>query len=106
MGEGHKCTAPDVTTTDGAPIVDPTCAAGSNGSSTTGQNTLYYTSKSTTAANLSDMTTDLHNAFYGKAASNPNFTGVAPVGDAFQRAVDGGFAKGSGFYQVDGTYDE
>jgi hypothetical protein len=106
MVEAHKCTTPDVTTTDGAPIVDPTCAAGSNGSATTGENTLYYTSESTTAANLADMTTDLHNSFFGKAASNSNFAGVAPVGDAFQRAVNEGFAKGSGFYKADGTYNE
>ena len=38
MVEAHKCTTPDMTTTDGAPIVDSTCAAGSNGSATTGQN--------------------------------------------------------------------
>jgi len=106
MVEAHKCTTPDVTTTDGAPIVDSTCAAGSNGDPMTGQNTLYYTSEPTTAANLADMTTDLHNAFYGKVASNPRFAGVAPVGDAFQRAVNQGFAKGSGFYNADGTYDE
>ncbi len=106
MVEAHECTTPDVTTTDGAPIVDPTCAAGSNGSATTGQNDLYYTSEPTTAANLADMTTDLHNAFYGKVASNPNFAGVAAVGDAFQRAVNQGFAKDSGFYKSDGTYDE
>ena len=62
--------------------------------------------KSTTAANLANMSTDLHNAFYGKVASNPGFAGVAPVGDAFQRAVNDGFAKGSGFYKADGTYDE
>jgi len=106
MVEAHTCTTPDLTTTDGAPIVDLTCAAGSNGSATTGQNTLYYTSQPTTAANLADMTTDLHNAFYGKVASNLNFSGVVPVGDAFQRAVNQGFAKGNGFYKTDGTYDE
>jgi hypothetical protein len=106
MVEAHKCTTPDVTTTDGAPIVDPTCAAGSNGNPVTGQNTLYYTTKPTTPANLADMTTDLHNAFYGKATSNSNFAGVAPVGDAFQRAVNESLAKGSGFYKADGTYDE
>ena len=106
MVEAHKCTTPDLATADGAPIVDPTCSAGTNGSAVTGYNTLYYTSKPTTAANLADMTTDLHNSFYGKAASNSNFTGVAAVGDAFQRAVNEGLAKGSGFYKADGTYDE
>ena len=106
MVEAHKCTTPDLTTTDGAPIVDPTCSAGANGNPATGQNDLWYTSKPTTQANLADMTTDLHNAFYNKVATNPNFAGVAPVGDAFQRAVNQGFAKGSGFYKADGTYDE
>jgi hypothetical protein len=106
MVEAHKCTAADVTTTDGAPIVDPTCAAGANGSATTGQNDLYYTSEPTTVANLADMTTDLHNSFYGKVASNPGLAGVAPVGDAFQRAVNQGLAKGGGFYKTDGTFNE
>ena len=106
MVEPHLCTAPDETTTDGAPVVDATCSNGSNGSVVTGQNTLYYTAKPTTGANLADMTTDLHNAFFGKAASNAGFAGVAAVGDAFQRAVNEGVAKGSGFYKADGTYDE
>lgn len=106
MVEAHKCTTPDATTTDGAPIVDPTCSAGTNGSATTGQNDLWYTSQPTTAANLADMTADLHKSFYDKVASNPAFAGVAPVGDAFQRAVNQGFAKSSGFYKADGTYDE
>jgi hypothetical protein len=106
MVEAHKCTTPDVTTVDGAPIIDPTCAADTNGNSSTGQSTVFYTNETTTAVNLADMTTDLHNAFYGKAASNPNFAGVAPVGDAFQRAVNEGFAKNSGFYKADGSYDE
>jgi len=106
MVEAHKCTTPDLTTTDGAPIVDATCSAGANGSTITGQNDLWYTSEPTTAANLADMTADLHNAFYNKVASNPKFAGVAPVGDAFQRAVNEGLVKGSGFYKSDGTYDE
>ena len=42
------------------------------------------------------MTTGLHNSFYGKAASNPGLAGVVPVGDAFQRAVDSGVARGTG----------
>ena len=108
MVEAHKCTKADVTTMNGAPIVDPTCAAPANpnGDPLTGQNFLYYTSKPTTVANLADMTTDLHNSFYGKATTNPNFAGVAPVGDAFQRAVNEGVAKGSDFYNAAGTYDE
>src|SRR5262249_10411786 len=67
MVEAHKCTMPDVTTTNGAPIIDPGCSSGTNGSATTGQNTIYYTSKASTAANLRDMTTDLHDIFYGRA---------------------------------------
>lgn len=89
MVEAHKITKPDTSTPDGRPIVD-TSAAG-------GDATLYY-------ANLAGMTTDLHEAFYAKAASNPGFAGVVPVGDAFQRAVDQGLAQGSGFYGADGTF--
>jgi hypothetical protein len=85
MVEAHKCTAADITTMDDAPIVDPTCAAGTNGSATTRQNTLYYTSQPTTAANLADMTADLHNAFYGKVASNPS-SPVSCRSETFQRA--------------------
>jgi hypothetical protein len=107
MVEAHKCTKADVTTMDGAPIVDSTCGGTNpNGNPATGQNFLYYTSQPTTPANLADMTADLHSSFYGKATTNPNFAGVAPVGDAFQRAVNEGFAKGSGFYNAGGTYDE
>jgi hypothetical protein len=105
MVEAHKCTKADVTTMDGAPIVDSTCGGTNpNGNPATGQNFLYYTSQPTTVANLADMTTDLRNSFYGKVATNTNFAGVAPVGDAFQRAVNEGFAKGSGFYNAGGTY--
>ncbi len=91
MVEAHKITTPDLTSADGRPIVD-TGSAGGNA-------TLYY-------ANLAGMTADLHNSFYGKAASNPGFAGVVPVGDAFQRAVDQGLAQGSGFYSAGGTFAE
>jgi hypothetical protein len=87
----HLITTPDITTADGRPIVDASVAGGPA--------TLYY-------ANLAGMTADLHAAFFNKALTNPNFAGVAAVGDAFQRAVNEGFAKGSGFYKSDGTYDE
>jgi hypothetical protein len=106
MVEAHKCTTPDLTTTNGAPIVDPACASGSNGSASTGQNTIYYTSKPTSAANLKDMTTDMHSVFYGLAAGNKGITDVVAVGDAFQRAVDNGTVKADNFYKADGTYDE
>ena len=33
---------------------------------------------------------DLRAAFAAKLQSNPNFAGILPVGDAFQRAVDTG----------------
>ncbi len=91
MVEAHRITTPDLTTADGRPIVDTSSAGGAA--------TLYYT-------NLAGMTTDLHNSFYGKAASNPNFAGVVPVGDAFQRAVNQGLVLGSGFYGSDGTFLE
>jgi hypothetical protein len=87
----HLITTPDLATADGRPIVD-TSAAG-------GPATLYY-------SNLAGMTADLHAAFFNKALTNPNFAGVAAVGDAFQRAVNERVAKGSGFYKSDGTYDE
>jgi hypothetical protein len=41
---------------------------------------------------LESMTGDLHNAYFGLAASNPDFKAVAPVGDAFLRAVQSGIA--------------
>ncbi|MBW8846579.1 MAG: PEP-CTERM sorting domain-containing protein [Burkholderiales bacterium] len=91
MVEAHLITKPDITSADGRPIVD-TSSAGGNA-------TLYYDT-------LAGMTADLHDSFYGKAASNPNFAGVVPVGDAFQRAVDSGLAQGSGFYGADGTFAE
>jgi len=88
MVEAHKITTPDITSTNGAPVVD-TSSAGGNA-------TLYY-------SNLAGMTTDLHNSFYAKAASNAGFTGVIPVGDAFQRAVDAGLVLGGGFYDANGV---
>jgi len=51
----------------------------------TGAATLYEPS-------LAAMTTDLHNAYFGLAASDPAFAGVAPVGDAFLSAVQDGLA--------------
>ena len=44
---------------------------------------------------LQAMTTDLHNAYFGLAASNSDFKGVAPVGDAFLLAVQSGRATGN-----------
>jgi hypothetical protein len=106
MVGAHKCTMPDITTTNGAPIVDPGCSNGTNGSATTGQNTIYYTSNASAAANLRDMTTDLHNIFYDRASSNRKVTGVVPIGDSFQRAVDTNVVKADNFYKADGTYDD
>ena len=91
MVEAHKITTPDKTSSNGAPIVDTSSAGGAA--------TLYY-------GDLGLMTTDLHDAFYGKAASNSGFAGVVPVGDAFQLAVNQGLVKGSDFYTADGLYDE
>lgn len=91
MVEAHKITTPDITSSDGRPIVD-TSSAGGNA-------TLYYDS-------LAAMTADLHTDFYAKAASNPGFAGVVPVGDAFQLAVDQGLAQGSGFYNAGGSFAE
>ena len=100
MVEAHLVTRADITTTSGAPIIDT--AGGAAGTAAT----LYYTSAASTAANLAAMTADMHAAFYGLAAANSGVTGVIPVGDAFQRAVDQGLVLGSGFYKADGTYVE
>ena len=80
---------------DGRPIVDTTNPSFPNGY----LDTLYYQ-----AEGLVAMTADLHTAFYSKAASNPGLAGVVPVGDAFQRALDLGVAKSSGFYDATGIY--
>jgi len=85
----HKITTPDTTTSDGRPIVDTSSAGGDA--------TLYY-------VNLAGMTADLHASFAAKAATNPGFAGVIPVGDAFQLAVDQGLVKTSGFYDANGVY--
>ncbi len=102
----HKCTTPDLTTTDGAPMVDPTCSNGSNGSATTGMNTIYYTSLGNDAANLGAMNTDLKKSFQSLVTKNPGFTDLVPIGDAFQRAVDNNWVKNNNFYKADGTFDD
>jgi len=94
----HLSTVPDAnypTVPDGRPIVDTSNPAFPNGF----PDTLYYE-----AEGLAGMTADLRTAFADKLKSNPNFAGVIPVGDAFQRAVDTGIAKGDGFYTADGVY--
>ena len=94
----HLSTVPDAnypTVPDGRPIVDTSNPAFPNGF----PDTLYYE-----AEGLAGMTADLGTAFADKLKSNPNFAGVIPVGDAFQRAVDTGIAKGDGFYTADGVY--
>lgn len=111
MVEAHKCTQADQSTLDGSPKVDATCDAGANGSTLTGMNTLYYTSKTTTSANLADMTTDMFNTFTSLAATTRTagdlrFAGVLPVGNAFQQAVTASVVKNSGFYKPDGTFDD
>ncbi|HSV51422.1 MAG TPA: PEP-CTERM sorting domain-containing protein [Burkholderiaceae bacterium] len=53
---------------------------------------------------LAAMNTDLHNAYFGLAAANPGFAGVAPVGDAFMRAVASGVATGN-MYAPDAASD-
>jgi hypothetical protein len=53
-----------------------------------GAATNYYGASGT----LEQMTTDLHNSYFGLASSNSDFKGVAAVGDAFMRAVQQGVA--------------
>ena len=83
----HLSTVADPSTSDGRPVPDPAKL----------QAQLYY-------PKLSDMTADLHAAFYGLAGDNPDYAGVIAAGDAFQRALDMGLAKASGFYDSNGVY--
>jgi hypothetical protein len=83
------------TVPDGRPIIDTAGGTQPNGF----PDTLYYE-----AEGLAGMTADLRAAFAAKAQANPNFAGVIQVGDAFQRAVDTGIAKGDGFYTAEGVY--
>jgi hypothetical protein len=80
---------------DGRPIIDTDGGTLPNGY----PDTLYYA-----AEGPAGMTADLRAAFAAKAQANPNFAGVIPVGDAFQRAVDTGIAKADGFHTSDGVY--
>ena len=59
---------------------------------TTGAVTLGTGTSTPTFASLDEMTADLHTSYFGLAASNPRLHGVAPVGDAFLRAVLAGVA--------------
>lgn len=59
---------------------------------TTGAVTRTTTPGQAAYNNLQEMTDDLHNAYFGLGADASRFAGVAPVGDAFQRAVNGGLA--------------
>jgi hypothetical protein len=83
------------TVPDGRPIIDMAGGTYPNGY----PDTLYYTD-----TGLVGMTADLRAAFASKAQTNPNFAGVIPVGDAFQRALDERIAKADGFYNEQGTY--
>jgi hypothetical protein len=94
----HLSTVADAnypTVPDGRPIVDTSNPAYPNGF----PDTLYYENEG-----LAGMTSDLRAAFKSKLEANPNLAGVIPVGEAFQRAVDTGIAKGDGFYTADGVY--
>ncbi|TAG50188.1 MAG: Ig-like domain repeat protein [Betaproteobacteria bacterium] len=110
MVEAHKCTVADYTTTDGRPLVDPTCAPttalpnGSNGNN--GDNFVYYTAQPTTALNLNDITNDMNSSLSSLLAGGGHFSGVIPTGNAFQKAVDAGVVQNSNFYNSSGTYDE
>jgi hypothetical protein len=94
----HLATVPNAdypAVPDGRPIVDTTNPDFPDGF----PDTLYYESEG-----LARMTLDLHASFSSKAASNPGFAGVIPVGDAFQRALDEGIAKRDHFYGASGVY--
>jgi hypothetical protein len=58
---------------------------GPNGTNASGQ---FYSA----AEGLEAMTADFHSAYFGRAAANGHIEDVAPVGDAFLRAVQSGVA--------------
>jgi hypothetical protein len=94
----HLATVADAnypTVPDGRPIVDTTNPLYPNGY----PDSLYYQ-----AEGLAAMTADLRTSIQAMAAANPGIAGVVPVGDAFQRALDLGVAKASGFYDANGVY--
>jgi hypothetical protein len=94
----HLSTVADAnypTVPDGRPIVDTTNPAFPDGF----PDTLYYQS-----GGLAAMTADLRATFAARLSANPNYAGVIPVGDAFQRALDSGVAKADGFYTDAGVY--
>jgi hypothetical protein len=94
----HLATVADAnypTVPDGRPIIDTAGGTYPNGY----PDTLYYE-----ADGLAGMTADLRKAFATKVQTNAGFAGVIPVGEAFQRAVDDGIAKGDNFYTSDGVY--
>lgn len=49
------------------------------------------------------MTADLHDAYFGVAAQNPQITGVAPAGDAWMRAIQEGIARRNPFADSEST---
>ena len=93
MVYAHLNTTSDPTTPDGSPIVDTSASPAGTAA------TLYY-------ASLAAMTADLHTDFYGELLLDRNFTGVIPVGDAFQYAFDHGLVKTGGFYDAAGVFTQ
>ena len=61
----------------------------------TGAVTLGSGTSTPTYASLAEMTADLHASYFDLAGANPRYRGVAPVGDAFMRAVTAGVATGN-----------
>ena len=62
---------------------------------------LFYTA----AEGLEAMTADFHDAYFGRAAANPNIAAVSPVGDAFLRAVQDGVAMRDPYVPEAGKID-
>ncbi|GAC1367943.1 MAG: hypothetical protein NVS3B25_01870 [Hymenobacter sp.] len=54
---------------------------------------------------IDSMTLDLHTAYYGLRQQNPRFTGVAPAGDAWLRAVQAGVAQRNPYTPEPGKMD-
>ena len=59
----------------------------------------------TAAEGLEAMTADLHASYFDRAAANPRIEDVAPVGDAFLRAVQAGIAMRDPYVPEAGKVD-
>ncbi len=65
----------------------------------------YPPGKPFTGLPIDSMTRELHDSYYGLLAQNPGFKGIAPVGDAWLRAVQTGLAQRNPYAPEPGKID-